>query len=71
MTVQAGCGSGMPACAAVSLVVVQMQMCFLLDPAMATVLCDGPMMGRLLLGLFKWHVAPESRRSVLISCKGC
>ena len=39
--------------------------------AMATVLCDGPMMGRLLLGLLKWQVAPELRRAVLISWEVC
>ncbi len=39
--------------------------------ATATVLCDGPVMGRLLLGLLKWQVAPELRRAVLISWEVC
>ena len=39
--------------------------------ATAIVLSNGPVMGSLLLGLLKWHVAPESRRSVLISWEGC
>ena len=38
--------------------------------ATATVLCDGPVMGRLSLGLLKWQVVPESRRAVLISLGG-
>ena len=37
--------------------------------ATETVLSDGPMMGRLLLGLLKWEVVQELSRVVLTSCE--